>query len=332
MFKQRYEQVYVFLSIAFDELVEAYTEQGRGLLDGGVDLLLVETVFDTANCKAALFALQQLFDTEYLEVPIIVSGTIVDKSGRTLSGQTSEAFVISISHAKPLGIGLNCALGALEMRPYIEAISHATDAYIICYPNAGLPNTFGGYDESPETTASYMKQFAMDGLVNIVGGCCGTTPKHIKAVAQAVEGIVPRKVESKEDLEEMQLSGLEPMRIGKLTNFVNIGERCNVAGSKRFCRLIKTGDFEEALMVAKEQVENGAQVLDINMDEGMLDGVAAMTKFCNLISSEPDIAKLPLCIDSSDFAVIEAGLKCSQGKCIVNSISLKEGPEDFIGK
>ena len=312
--------------------MEAYTEQARGLLDGGVDLLLVETVFDTANCKAALFALQQLFDRDYLEVPIIVSGTIVDKSGRTLSGQTSEAFVISISHAQPLCIGLNCALGALEMRPYIEAISNVTESYTICYPNAGLPNTFGGYDESPETTAAYMRQFAMDGLVNIVGGCCGTTPQHIQAVAQAVQGIVPRKVDWKVDLEEMQLSGLEPMRIGKLTNFVNIGERCNVAGSKRFCRLIKTGDFEEALMVAKEQVENGAQVLDINMDEGMLDGVAAMTKFCNLISSEPDIAKLPLCIDSSDFAVIEAGLKCSQGKCIVNSISLKEGPEDFIGE
>ena len=321
-----------FYSIAFDELVEAYTEQARGLLDGGVDFLLVETVFDTANCKAALFAIQQLFDDQYQPVPIIVSGTIVDKSGRTLSGQTSEAFVISISHAKPLCIGLNCALGALEMRPYIEAISKVTDSFTICYPNAGLPNTFGGYDESPETTAAYLKQFSLDGLVNIVGGCCGTTPKHIQAVAQAVQGIAPRKVDLNTDLEEeMHLSGLEPMRIGKLTNFVNIGERCNVAGSKRFCRLIKTGDFEEALMVAKEQVANGAQVLDINMDEGMLDGVSAMTKFCNLISSEPDIAKVPLCIDSSDFAVIEAGLKCSQGKCIVNSISLKEGPEDFIG-
>merc|ERR1712223_1149867 len=277
-------------------------------------------------------AIQQLFENEYYKVPIIISGTIVDKSGRTLSGQTGEAFVTSISHANPLCVGLNCALGALEMRPFIEAIGNATDAYVICYPNAGLPNTFGGYDETPETTASHLKEFAEAGLVNIVGGCCGTTPAHIKAVAEAVKPIFPRKPKPVVDINEMLLSGLEPMKIGSMTNFVNIGERCNVAGSKKFCRLIKTGNFEEALSIAKLQVENGAQVLDINMDEGLLDGVAAMTKFCNLIASEPDIAKVPLCIDSSDFAVIEAGLKCCQGKCIVNSISLKEGVEDFIHK
>jgi len=321
-----------YRNITFDELVKAYAQQARGLLDGGVDLLLVETVFDTANCKAALFAIQQLFENEYCKVPIVVSGTIVDKSGRTLSGQTGEAFVTSISHANPICIGLNCALGAVEMRPYIEAIGIATDAYVICYPNAGLPNTFGGYDETPETTAGHLKEFAEAGLVNIVGGCCGTTPKHIKAVADAVKGVTPRKPNKDANINEMLLSGLEPMKIGKMTNFVNIGERCNVAGSKKFCRLIKNGNFEEALAVAKVQVENGAQVLDINMDEGMLDGVSAMTKFCNLISSEPDISKVPLCIDSSDFAVIEAGLKCSQGKCIVNSISLKEGVEDFVHK
>ena len=218
------------------------------------------------------------------------------------------------------------------MRPFIEAIGNATDAFVLCYPNAGLPNTFGGYDETPESTASYMREFAEAGLINIVGGCCGTTPLHIKAVAEAVTGLAPRQPKPILDLDEMLLSGLEPMKIGKETNFVNIGERCNVAGSKKFCRLIKTGNFEEALTVAKMQVENGAQILDINMDEGMLDGVSAMSKFCNLISSEPDIAKVPLCIDSSDFAVVEAGLKCSQGKCVVNSISLKEGVDDFVTK
>lgn len=321
-----------FRNIKFDELVEAYSEQARGLLDGGVDFLLIETVFDTANCKAALFAVQQLFADEYDRVPVMVSGTIVDKSGRTLSGQTGEAFVISVSHAKPLCIGLNCALGAVEMRPFIEAIGEATDAFVICYPNAGLPNTFGGYDETPETTASHMRDFAMAGFVNVVGGCCGTTPDHIRAVAEAVEGITPRKPTVGINTNYSLLSGLEPMRIGKDTNFVNIGERCNVAGSKKFCRLIKTNRYDEALSVAKVQVESGAQILDINMDEGMLDGEVAMTKFCNLIASEPDIAKVPLCIDSSDFAVIEAGLKCCQGKCIVNSISLKEGEMDFVKK
>uniref|UniRef100_A0A8C0VKG1 Methionine synthase n=1 Tax=Cyanistes caeruleus TaxID=156563 RepID=A0A8C0VKG1_CYACU len=320
-----------YRNITFDELVEAYTEQAKGLLDGGVDILLVETIFDTANAKAALFALQKLFEKEYASRPIFVSGTIVDKSGRTLSGQTGEAFVISVSHSKPLCIGLNCALGAVEMRPFIETIGKCTTAYIICYPNAGLPNTFGGYDETPEVTAKHIKNFALDGLVNIVGGCCGTTPAHIRKIAEAVKFCKPRVPPSLSQ-GYMLLSGLEPFRIGPYTNFVNIGERCNVAGSRKFAKLIMAGNYEEALSVAKLQAEMGAQILDINMDDGMLDGPTAMTRFCNLISSEPDIAKVPLCIDSSNFSVIEAGLKCCQGKCIVNSISLKEGEEDFLEK
>jgi len=321
-----------FRNITFDELVDAYAAQARALLDGGVDLLLVETIFDTANSKAALYAIQLVFEEEYDEVPIFVSGTIVDKSGRTLSGQTGEAFVISISHAKPMCIGLNCALGAQEMRPFIEAIGKATDAYVLCYPNAGLPNTFGGYDELPETTGQNMMEFSRDGLVNVVGGCCGTTPDHIRAVAEAVDGIPPRKREKTQSEDHMLIAGLEPLKVGKLSNFVNIGERCNVAGSRKFCRLIKNGQYDEALSIAKVQVENGAQILDINMDEGMLDGPTAMARFCNLISSEPDISKVPLCIDSSNFAVIEAGLKTSQGKCVVNSISLKAGEADFMEK
>ncbi|XP_042330107.1 methionine synthase [Sceloporus undulatus] len=321
-----------YRNVTFDELVEAYTEQAKGLLDGGVDIMLVETVFDTANAKAALFALQNLFEEEYEPRPIFVSGTIVDKSGRTLSGQTGEAFVISISHSEPLCIGLNCALGAVEMRPFIEAIGKCTSAYIICYPNAGLPNTFGGYDETPEVTAKHLKTFALDGLVNIVGGCCGTTPAHIRELAEAVKGCNPRIPASSFSEGYMLLSGLEPFRIGQYTNFVNIGERCNVAGSRRFAKLIMAGKYEDALSIAKAQVEMGAQVLDINMDDGMLDGPSAMARFCNFIASEPDIAKVPLCIDSSNFTVIEAGLKCCQGKCIVNSISLKEGEEDFLAK
>ncbi|XP_020627745.1 methionine synthase-like [Orbicella faveolata] len=321
-----------YRNITFDQLVEAYAEQARGLLDGGSDVLMVETIFDTANAKAALFAIEQLFEKEYKPVPIFVSGTIVDKSGRTLSGQTTDAFVISVSHSKPLSIGLNCALGAAEMRPFIEAVGLCTTTYVLCYPNAGLPNTFGGYDETPEMTAEQLKNFAKDGLVNLVGGCCGTTPAHIKAIAEAVKPYKPRPIPEDPYANAMNLSGLEPGRITPDTLFVNIGERCNVAGSRRFCRLIKDGKFEEALAVAKLQVENGAQILDINMDEGMLDGVACMAKFVNLISSEPEIAKVPLCIDSSNFAVIEAGLKCTQGKCIVNSISLKSGEQDFLEK
>nr|XP_002733368.2 PREDICTED: methionine synthase-like [Saccoglossus kowalevskii] len=321
-----------YRNITFDEMADAYAEQVRGFIDGGVDILLVETIFDTLNAKAALYAIQKLFDKEYKPLPVFVSGTIVDKSGRTLSGQTTEAFVISVSHVKPLSVGLNCALGATEMRPFIEAIGDATTSYVICYPNAGLPNTFGGYDETPEVTASHLKAFAKDGLVNIVGGCCGTTPAHIKAIAEAVKSYKPR-VPPKQYLEDhLLLSGLESAKVGPQSLFVNIGERCNVAGSKRFARLIKDGKFEDALSVAKLQVEMGAQILDINMDEGMLDGEKCMTKFVNLIASEPEISKVPLCIDSSKFHVIEAGLKCTQGKCIVNSISLKEGEDDFIEK
>uniref|UniRef100_A0A6Q2XT27 Methionine synthase n=1 Tax=Esox lucius TaxID=8010 RepID=A0A6Q2XT27_ESOLU len=319
-----------FRNVTFDELVEAYTEQVRGLLDGGADIIMVETIFDTANAKAAIFAIDKLFENSYKPRPIFISGTIVDRSGRTLSGQTGEAFVISVSHAKPLCIGLNCALGATEMRPFIEAIGKCTTAHVLCYPNAGLPNTFGGYDEDPELTASHLKEFAVDGLVNLVGGCCGTTPAHIRAIAEKVKHCQPRVPPADVFQDYMLLSGLEPFRIGPYTNFVNIGERCNVAGSRRFAKLIMAGNYEEALSIAKTQVEMGAQVLDINMDEGMLEGPAAMARFCCLIASEPDIARVPLCIDSSNFSVIEAGLKCCQGKCIVNSISLKEGEDEFL--
>ncbi|GFR95585.1 methionine synthase [Elysia marginata] len=321
-----------FRNITFDELVDAYAEQTKGLLDGGVDALLVETIFDTANAKAAIYAIENVFEEGYARVPIFISGTIVDKSGRTLSGQTTEAFIVSVSHAQPMCMGLNCALGASEMRPFIEAVSKNTTAYVICYPNAGLPNTFGEYDETPEEMTTQIKEFMRDGLINIIGGCCGTQPSHIKAIAEASKKYKPRVPPANLHEEHCCVSGLEPFYMTPETNFVNIGERCNVAGSKRFCRLIKTRKYEEALSVAKLQVENGAQVLDINMDEGMLDGIDAMTTFVNLIASEPEISKVPLCIDSSNFAVVVAGLKCSQGKCVVNSISLKEGEEDFLRK
>ncbi|XP_077595443.1 methionine synthase isoform X1 [Stigmatopora nigra] len=319
-----------FRNIMFDELVEAYLEQVRGLLDGGVDILLVETIFDTGNAKAALFAIDLLFEKGYGRKPLFISGTIVDRSGRTLSGQTGEAFVVSVSHAEPLCIGLNCALGATEMRPFIEAIGKTTTAFIICYPNAGLPNTFGAYDETPSLTASKLKEFAMDGLVNIVGGCCGTTPAHIRAISEAVKLCQPRAPAEDLSQDYMLLSGLEPFKIGPYTNFVNIGERCNVSGSRKFAKMIMAGNYEDALTIAKAQVEMGAQVLDINVDEGMLDGPTAMARFCNCIASDPDIARVPLCIDSSNFTVIESGLKCCQGKCIVNSISLKEGEQEFL--
>eukprot|EP00794_Sanderia_malayensis_P019825 gene19825-21765_t len=321
-----------YRNITFDQLVEAYTEQIKGLLDGGADVLLVETIFDTANAKAALFAIETLFESEYARVPVFVSGTIVDKSGRTLSGQTSDAFIISVSHSKSMCLGLNCALGATEMRPFIENIGLNYDGYVLCYPNAGLPNTFGEYDESPEMMSAILEEFARDGLINIVGGCCGTTPAHIKAIANAVSKYKPRIKPEVLYPDTMLLSGLEPKFVCPNSLFLNIGERCNVAGSRRFCNLIKANKFEEALAIAKSQVESGAQVLDINMDEGMLDGKSCITKFVNLIGSEPDIAKVPLCIDSSNFEVIEAGLKCTQGKCIVNSISLKEGEDDFLRK
>jgi 5-methyltetrahydrofolate--homocysteine methyltransferase len=317
-------------NVTFDELVTSYTESIRGLLDGGADILMVETIFDTLNAKAALFAIDQYFEQHNVRVPIMISGTITDASGRTLSGQTTEAFWNSLSHARPLSIGLNCALGADLMRPYVEELSRVASCYVSAHPNAGLPNPLSdtGYDEVPETTARLMKEFATSGFLNIAGGCCGTSPAHIKAIAEALKDVPPRKLP---DLEHRcRLSGLEPFNIGDDTLFVNVGERANVTGSAKFKRLILEGHFDEALEVAKQQVETGAQVIDVNMDEAMLDGEAAMVKFLNLIASEPDISRVPLMIDSSKWNIIEAGLKCVQGKSIVNSISLKEGEENFI--
>ncbi|RIA89943.1 methionine synthase [Glomus cerebriforme] len=322
-----------YRNVTFDELVEAYSEQARGLLDGGADILLVETIFDTLNAKAALYAIDLLFEEGgYKRTPIFVSGTIVDQSGRTLSGQTGEAFVTSISHSHPLAIGLNCALGAEQMKPFIQNIAKCTSSFVICYPNAGLPNTFGDYDETPETMSKEVAEFAKEGLVSILGGCCGTTPGHIKAIVEACSKYKPRVPPPDIKSESMIISGLEVLKINKETNFVNIGERCNVAGSRKFARHVLKGEYEEAMTIARSQVENGAQIVDVNMDEGMLDGKAAMTKFLNLISSDPDVARVPIMVDSSNFEVVLAGLKCAQGKCIVNSISLKEGPEDFIKK
>ncbi len=317
-----------FRGITFDELCAAYYEQARGLMDGGADIILAETVFDTLNVKAALFAIDQLFVERGQRLPIMVSGTITDASGRTLSGQTAEAFWISVSHIPLLSIGLNCALGAQEMRPHIEALSQIADCFVSAYPNAGLPNEFGEYDQEAEEMKEYIRDFAQSGFVNIIGGCCGTTPAHIRAMAAAVQGIPPRQVPQAPAY--TMLSGLEPLIIRPETNFVNVGERTNVTGSKAFARLIKTNDYAGALSVAQQQVENGAQVIDINMDEGLLDSEKAMVDFLHLVMAEPDIAKVPIMIDSSKFHVIEAGLKCVQGKCIVNSISLKEGEAEFI--
>ena len=317
-------------NITFDELVECYAEATRGLLDGGADLLMVETIFDTLNAKAALFAIEKVFDELKARVPIMISGTITDASGRTLSGQTTEAFWNSLSHAKPFSIGLNCALGAELMRPYIEELSRVASCYVSAHPNAGLPNPLSetGYDELPEKTARLMKEFATSGFLNIAGGCCGTTPAHIRAIAEAIKDVPPRQLPNIE--KRLRLSGLEPFNIGDDTLFVNVGERTNVTGSKMFARLILNGDYAEAVNVARQQVENGAQIIDINMDEAMLDSQAAMTKFVNLLASEPDISRVPLMIDSSKWDVIDAGLKCTQGKAIVNSISLKEGKESFV--
>ncbi|RFC34960.1 MAG: methionine synthase (B12-dependent) [Candidatus Nitrotoga sp. SPKER] len=319
-----------FRNINFDQLVEGYTEAIRGLLDGGADLLMVETIFDTLNAKAALFAIEQYFDLHNVRVPIMISGTITDASGRTLSGQTTEAFWNSLSHSKPLSIGLNCALGAELMRPYVEELSRVATTYLSAHPNAGLPNPLSetGYDESPQYTAKLVKEFATSGFLNIAGGCCGTTPAHIKAIAEALKGIPPRRIPELE--KKCRLSGLEPFNIGDDSLFVNVGERTNVTGSKMFARLILAGDFPTAINIARQQVENGAQVIDINMDEAMLDSQLAMTKYLNLIASEPDISRVPVMIDSSKWSVIEAGLKCIQGKAIVNSISMKEGEAEFI--
>ncbi|GAB4292500.1 MAG: methionine synthase [Methylophaga sp.] len=317
-----------FRNVTFDELVEAYTEAVRGLVDGGADLLLVETVFDTLNAKAALFAIDSFCEEHDIHMPVMISGTITDASGRTLSGQTTEAFWNSLSHIQPISIGLNCALGAEQLRQYVEELSNVATTYVSAHPNAGLPNEFGEYDESPETMAIHIKEWAESGFLNIVGGCCGTTPAHIKAIAEAVAGIKPRK--PKENQHHCRLSGLEPLNITEDSLFVNIGERTNVTGSARFARLIKEGDYDTALEVARQQVENGAQIIDINMDEGMLDSKEAMVTFLNLLAAEPDISRVPVMLDSSKWEVIDAGLKCIQGKGIVNSISLKEGEDKFI--
>src|SRR3954462_12982672 len=319
-----------FRNVTFDELVETYTEAIHGLVEGGVDLLLVETIFDTLNAKAALFAIDQYFAQHNVRLPIIISGTITDASGRTLSGQTTEAFWNSVRHARPLAVGLNCALGAQLMRPYIEELSTMADTNVSAYPNAGLPNPLAetGYDETPAYTASLIKEFAQSGFVNVVGGCCGTTPAHIKAIADAVRGIPPRPIPVIE--KRTRLSGLEPLNIGDDSLFVNVGERTNVTGSRAFARLVKEGRFDDAVTIARQQVDNGAQMIDINMDEALLDSQAAMARLLNLIATEPDIAKVPVMIDSSNWDVIEEGLKHVQGRPVVNSVSLKEGEAEFL--
>jgi 5-methyltetrahydrofolate--homocysteine methyltransferase len=317
-----------FRSITFDQLAEAYREATRGLINGGVDIILIETIFDTLNAKAAIYAVRTC--PEYINnpLPIIISGTITDASGRTLTGQTPEAFWNSVAHARPLAVGLNCALGARDLRPHIQELGDVADIFISAYPNAGLPNQFGGYDQTPEEMAEILGEYRDDRLLNIVGGCCGTTPKHISAIARAFEKAKPRKPRSLDT--RTRLSGLEPLNIGEDSLFVNIGERTNVTGSRKFARLIISEDYETALKVARQQVENGAQIIDINMDEGMLDSAECMIRFLNLIASEPDICKVPVMIDSSKWEVIEAGLKCVQGKSIVNSISLKNGDQEFL--
>ena len=317
-----------FRNVSFDALVEAYSEAVRGLLDGGADLILAETVFDTLNCKAALFAIDSVAEEYGFPVPVMVSGTITDQSGRTLTGQTTEAFWNSIRHARPISVGLNCALGPNDLRPYIEELSRIADTHVSCHPNAGLPNAFGGYDETPEMMAETLGEFAKSGFLNIVGGCCGTTPDHIRAIADAVAKLPTRAVPSFEPA--LKLAGLEPATIDRDSLFVNVGERTNVTGSAVFARLIKEGDYDKATAVALQQVQNGAQIVDVNMDEGLLDSEAAMVKFLNLIAAEPEISRVPVMIDSSKWSVIEAGLKCVQGKPVVNSISLKEGEDAFI--
>jgi 5-methyltetrahydrofolate--homocysteine methyltransferase len=315
-------------NVTYDELVAAYLEQANGLVDGGADVLLIETVFDTLNAKAAVFALETLFEERGRRWPVMVSGTITDASGRTLSGQVTEAFWYSVRHARPLLVGLNCALGAAEMRPHIADLARLADTYVACHPNAGLPNAFGEYDEAPAETAAVLGEFAESGFVNLVGGCCGTTADHIAAIARVIEGRPPRT--PPETVPALRLSGLEPLAVTEDSLFVNVGERTNITGSARFRNLIKAGDYPAALAVARQQVEAGAQVIDINMDEGMIDGVQAMDRFTKLIATEPDISRVPTMIDSSKWDVIEAGLKNVQGKAIVNSISLKNGEEEFV--
>ena len=315
-------------NVSYDQLVASYLEAANGLVDGGSDLLIIETIFDSLNAKAAVFAVETLFEERGRRWPVIISGTITDASGRTLSGQVTEAFWNSIRHSRPIAVGLNCALGAPEMRPYIAELARIADTFVSCYPNAGLPNAFGEYDESPERQAGYLAEFAEAGLVNLVGGCCGTAPPHIAEIANVVEGVPPREVPR--IAVATRLSGLEPLNITDDSLFVNIGERTNITGSARFRNLIKAGDYDTALSVALQQVEVGAQIIDINMDEGMIDGVAAMDRFTKLIAAEPDISRVPVMIDSSKWEVMETGLKNVQGKPIVNSISMKEGEEKFV--
>jgi 5-methyltetrahydrofolate--homocysteine methyltransferase len=317
-----------FRAVTFDDLVEAYSEQIKGLIDGGADLLLFETITDTLNVKAALFATEEVCKKLNRKMPVMVSGTITDASGRTLSGQTTEAFLNSVSHVELLSVGLNCAMGAKDLRPYLEELSMKAPFYVSAYPNAGLPNQFGEYDQDAHEMGHQIEEFLKAGFLNIVGGCCGTTPAHIKRIAELAKNAKPRKKPQGDHL--MHLSGLEPLTLRPESNFLNVGERTNVTGSKKFLRLIKENNYEEALSIARDQVEGGAQVIDVNMDEGMLDSEAAMTTFLNLIAAEPDISRVPIMIDSSKWSVIEAGLKCVQGKAIVNSISLKEGEDKFI--
>ncbi|MDX8396770.1 MAG: methionine synthase [Mariprofundaceae bacterium] len=317
-----------FRNVTYMELVETYKVATKGLMDGGADIILIETVFDVLNAKAAVYAVKETFEEVGYALPIMISGTITDASGRTLSGQTATAFYNSLAHAEPISIGLNCALGAGELRQYIEELSNTSPCYINAHPNAGLPNAMGGYDETPEEMAAEVGEWASSGFLNIIGGCCGTGPEHIKAMAQAVHGVAPRQIPDVKV--QCRLSGLEPLFIDESSLFVNVGERANVTGSAKFKRLIMEGDYDTALDICREQVENGAQIIDVNMDEAMLDGVVAMRTFLNLIASEPDISKVPVMIDSSKWEIIEAGLQCVQGKGIVNSISLKEGEENFI--
>ncbi len=317
-----------YRGVTFDDLVGAYTEQIEGLVEGGADLLFPETSFDTLNMKACLFAIDQYFEKTGQTLPVMVSATITDRSGRTLSGQTIEAFWHSVSHFPLLSVGINCALGATDMRPYLEALAGVASCFINCHPNAGMPDGFGNFDDPPEHMAQVIAEFARNGWLNIVGGCCGTTPAYIRQIARAVEGITPRQ--RPEPNPNACYSGMEALEIRPESNFTMIGERTNITGSKRFARLIREEKYDEALAVARDQVEGGANILDVNMDEGLIDGPKAMTRFLNLIAAEPDIARVPIMIDSSDWKVIEAGLKCVQGKAIVNSISLKEGEEKFL--
>ena len=318
-----------YRATTWKEVVDSYIEQLHGLLDGNIDIILIETIFDTLNCKAAIYAVNTVFEERGISLPVMLSGTIVDMSGRTLSGQTTEAFWNSVKHCPNLlSIGLNCALGAQQMRPFLEELSRIATCFVSVYPNAGLPNEMGGYDESPESMASVLKEFGEAGFFNLVGGCCGTTPQHIKAIADSVHSIIPRSIPERNPL--LRLAGMEPFEYRPDTNFVNIGERTNVTGSTKFAKLIRENKYEEALSIARQQVEAGAQIIDINMDEGMLDSENAMKVFLNLIASEPDIARVPIMIDSSKWSIIEAGLQCVQGKSIVNSISMKEGEEQFL--